>query len=146
MRHGGLKFPGGKKIGCVFTDHLDGKLYSATFVRFHHSITLAADKRIVNNIMKVYIESPEQLAKILELIRYHTFFYFIHVYFCKATDSMQHSPPNTSGSVEHKPIRLFSDSLGPQVNAWLCVFKFDKCRVTVHGQTHYLFLALYASI
>ena len=45
-----------------------------------------ADKRIVN-VVKLYIERNNLH---LELIRYRTFFYFIHVYFFEMTDSMQY--------------------------------------------------------
>ena len=49
--------------------------------------TRYADKCIVN--VKVYIKENNLHNGI-------TFFYFIHVYFCEASDSMQYRPPNAN--------------------------------------------------
>ena len=54
-----------------------------------------ADKCFVN-IMKVYIERNNLQV---ELIGCRNFFYFIHVHFCKSTDSMQYRPPPANQEV-----------------------------------------------
>ena len=66
--------------------------------------------RIVN-IMKVHIERNNSQLEV-ELIRYSKFFYFVHVYFCEATDSIkegyqkdQSYPP--SGNVFGGILRTF---------------------------------------
>ena len=54
-------------------------------------------KHIVN-IMKVYTERNNLQV---ELKRYHKKVDFIHVYFCKAADSMQYRPPNAYQEVSN---------------------------------------------
>ena len=58
------------------------------------------------------VHRKEQLATRINTIPY-IFFYFIHVYFCKVTNSMQYRPPNVYQEVSNTNyFGSVSDSLG----------------------------------
>ena len=69
----------------------------ATVSSFWSAISLLryVDNRIVS-ILKAYIERNNIQV---ELIQYRKHLDFIHVYFCKARDSMQYRPPNANKGV-----------------------------------------------
>ena len=105
-------------FGSIY-DSLGRLAASLSLLRFGLPITLLrfVDKRIVN-IMKVYIGRNNNAVKNV---------YFIQVYFCEATNSMQYPPANTNQALSNtNHFGSVSDCLGQLAAVSQCIATYTK--------------------